>query len=348
MDSKLNSALALTKTQVIQNYHVFAYITASDLSSVTEENPILGSIIILASFSDSVDPQGKHVSGREQAIQYAKDMISLTGHELIFWTHTHKWFHLRPRPKVREVYFIDDKSALEDATNYMNVNRLKRVEKETTQFDQSIEEERKLHRSRCNPDHVEHFISNLQAASESYSMISEYRKQLQAAEQAYHECSEKLKSHYAKHPGHEKDALNLLKVRLTQPEFVNVAYVYTQIKSEGEEKIYEKKTTTSERNSVSDRYSVGDRHSVSDRPSVGEKCSEKSLPDKSYSDVAASPSMLSSSMTSPNTTSPISNSSNAGSSNTASSSTNSTTTTSTGARWIPVRGNKRKNKGRRP
>jgi len=290
---KINSALALTKTQVIQNYHVFAYITANDISTSTEENPIYGSIIILASFSDS-SSDGEMMSGKKQAIQYAKDMVSASGYDLIFWTQTHKWFNLQRRPRVSEVYYIDDKSGLDDATNYMNLNMLKRAKDEKTNLEESVEEERKLYRAQCNPDHVEHFITNIVRLSEALTAITDAEKQLQNAQQLRRECVDNLKLHYIKHPNHEEDALAILKNRLSTENFLPLAFNYTKVKNEvaNDEdrrkiasKIYEKKSSSlasSSNSRASEKGSVSDK--VSDR---SRKDDQESGTDRSYSDVAS-------------------------------------------------------------
>lgn len=289
---KMNSALALTKTQVIQNYHVFAYITANDLSTSTEENPVYGSIIILASFSDSTNSDGEVISGKKQAVQYAKDMVSISGYDLIFWTQTHKWFNLQRRPRVSEVYYIDDKSGLDDATNYMNLNMLKKTKEEKANFEESVEEERRLYRAQCNPDHVEHFINNIVKISEALTSIDDAEKQLQNAQQIKRDCLANLKSHYIKHPNHEEDALVILKNRLTAENFLPLAFNYTKVKNEvaNDEdrkknigKIYEKKSSSlasSSNSRTSEKRSVSDK--VSDR---SRKDDQESGTDRSYSDV---------------------------------------------------------------
>lgn len=286
---KINSALALTKTQVIQNYHVFAYITASDIRASTEENPVFGSIIILASFSDTTNSNGELISGKKQAIQYAKDMVSVSGYDLIFWTQTHKWFNLQRRPRISEVYYIDDKSGLDDATNYMNLNMLKTAKEEKINFEESIEEERRLYRAQCNPDHVEHFISNIIKLSEALAAMSEAEKQLHTAQQLKRECLDNLKLHYVKHPNHEEDAMIILKNRLSTENFLPIAFNYSKVKNEvaNDEdrkniisKIYEKKSSSLASSSNS---RTSEKGSVSDK---SRKEEQESGTDRSYSDVA--------------------------------------------------------------
>src|SRR5690606_29605022 len=139
--------------------------------------PVYGSIIILGSFSDYLDGKGKMVSGKKEAINYAKKQTEVSGHNLIFWTDTHKWFNLRKRAKVSEVEYVDDKSALENAVNYVNLEVLKR-DKEKENVNAKIEEEKALHRARCNPDHIEHFADNIKNLNAVDNEIEEYEKRL--------------------------------------------------------------------------------------------------------------------------------------------------------------------------
>ncbi len=286
----VNSALALTKTQTVQDYHVFAYITSKDLSIIEDENPILGSIIILASFCNRIDSNGGEISGKKEAIQYAKDLISISGYNLIFWTESHKWFDLKRRAKVGEIHYIDDKSGIENATNFID-HKLIEQEQEKAKFNEALEEEKKLHRARCNSDHVEHFVANLVNLNDAFKSKKEYEKKLEDAQMAYDEHLQKLRMHFKKHPNHEQDALELLKARMEGPDYLAIAYTYSQIKDnvsspedndvETGYKIYEKKSTGDLSNNSS---KLSEKASISDRI-YGE--GQESGQDKSYSDVVS-------------------------------------------------------------
>lgn len=240
--TKLDSALALTRSETVQQYHVFAYILANDLETTDDDNPVYGSIIILASFSDYVDEKNKIVSGKKSAIKYANDQSAATGYELIFWTDTHKWFNLRKRAKVSEIVYVDDKTALENAIQYNNIEALKR-EKGKKDVELSIEEEKLLHRARCNPDHIEHFIDKLTHLNSIDNEIEECEKRLREAKILKAECLEKLKFHYQKHPRHAEDGITLLKSRLEASEFLPIACAWSRHSPEiTSARLYEKKS----------------------------------------------------------------------------------------------------------
>lgn len=286
--SRINSALALTKTHTIQQYHVFAYIIANDIDKVEVENPTYGCIVILASFSDTVDDKGKPVSGKKLAINYAQDLVSASGYDMIFWTETHKWFNLKQRPLVKEIFYIDDKSGLEDASNYINVKTVEQSkEKVIKGLDKKIEEEQKLHRARCNPDHVEHFINHLFNLVDALTNIKEWEKKLDDAREARDLHLGKLKEHYNKHPKHEENSLLIIKDRLKPEEYVPFVVEYSKVKTKiapeevrenNNRRIYEKKSGESSNSSSR----LSERHSVSDRSNK-----EDSEKDRSYSDVVS-------------------------------------------------------------
>lgn len=258
-DQNIDSALVLAKTQKIQDYHVFAYRLNKDRDSED-----YGTIIILGSFDD-----------KDEAIEYANDLIDISGYPEIFWTRSHSWFTLRNKEHKnnKEILFIDDKNGLDDATRFITNNFLndQRPNNEINE-----EEAKKLHRARCNPDHVEHYIDHLEKLVRLDNLIIQYERQINEIKQESKETIKTLKDHYLAHPKHEGEALTLLEQRRTQTDYSILSFTYDRMKSQiSGNRIYSKKTAenNSEYNS---QLSGQSQHSKRSRKSEQSPRSQRS------------------------------------------------------------------------
>lgn len=205
----INSAIALTQTKKTHKYHVFAYKINTEVDN-KGDNPLYGAVIILGSFDAENEEKA-----RDLAVSYGKDMIDASGYNMILWTKSHKWFELRKRPTFFDegVYYVDDKSGLTHANEFINKEELEKL-KAVKKQEKNLKEERRLNRCRSNIDHVEHYIGCVEEMVKYSRAITEYEELLEKSKEEYTVALEKLKCHYDIHPSHEEDGLNLLKIRM--------------------------------------------------------------------------------------------------------------------------------------
>lgn len=276
MENKINSALALTKTRSLQQYHVFAYKVNKDVKS-DDLDSIFGCIIILASFGGdgSTDEEA-----RSQAALYARSLNTLCDYPLIFYTSTHRWFELKRRPQVDIVHYVDDKSALTNVKNFMNREIIEKFEKdlqEKKERDALVEEERKRIRKQNNPDNIEHFICCAQSIVRIDSELAELRATIEEKEKVLEEEKEKLRIHRSLHEKHERESLILLSDRMKKEEYDFFAINYNRLRKDifrDDEKGEERGERESGKGERSGKSGKGERSGKGGRSGKGERSRE--------------------------------------------------------------------------
>lgn len=234
MSSTINSALALTKTKIYQRYHVFAYKLNRDVNP-NDDIAIYGSIIILASFGGNPNEGETELEAdqraKDEAVEYAQSIYKICGYPLIFYTKSHLWFNFCKRPSVDKIHYIDDKSGITFAKDFINKDLIQKLVKDEEKA--IIDKERqKMIRKRNNPDNVEHYVSAIENVVRIDNDIRDLEKQIEDRKKDLLFETEKLKRHYLNHQKHEKEAMMLLRTRMKPVDYSFLMLNYRRIRKE--------------------------------------------------------------------------------------------------------------------
>lgn len=173
-------------------------------------------------------------SNEEDASQFAKDIISLTGHpaiiaakyaQPIFLTSNHD------PSKVVEVPLDNKGKILElESNEYKHEKEMyeKRIKQEKELLKEANEE--------TNPDSIEHFKRQCYLAIKNKASYVVHTKEAEKSLESYNKHQKLVKEHFIKHPEHEKEWLPYLKEKLTERGeldlYLNIEGGYKEIRNE--------------------------------------------------------------------------------------------------------------------